>query len=154
MTTRLITLLTATLCAAGLAGISGRAALSQPDRRERTFDETIQRNSVRLVDEGRRVFRFETFGDEAFWGGTLRLHEAIEGSRFGGVGPGISPAAALSLGLKVDAEALPPSLAEALRHGRVNLNDPAATLALLDADAIVGVTAHRAEHGGLRSIGI
>src|SRR5262245_52612026 len=60
--------------------------------------------------EGRRVFRYETFGDEAFWGGKLRLHDAIRGAEHGGVGPGIAPSTALALGLKVDVEALPRKL--------------------------------------------
>jgi hypothetical protein len=107
-----------------------------------------------MLERGRRIFRFDTFGDEAFWGGTLRLHEAIEGSRFGGVGPGLSPAAALGVGLKFDAEALSPSTLEAIRRGRVNLNDPAVTLALLDANAVVGVSAKRGRDGGLQSVGI
>jgi hypothetical protein len=117
-------------------------------------DETVRRNGERLFEEGRRVFRFDTFGDEAFWGGTLKLHLAIEGERFGGIGPGVSPATALAVGLKVDADALPPSVLNAIKHGRVNVNDPAVTLALLDANAVVGVTAHRNSTGGLSSIGI
>jgi len=107
-----------------------------------------------MLEEGQRIFRFDTFGDEAFWGGTLKLHRAIEGQRFGGVGPGVSPATALAVGLKVDAEALPPDVLNAIRHGRVNLNDPAVTLALLDAKAVVGLTGHRDAGGGLSSVGI
>jgi cytochrome c553 len=110
--------------------------------------------ALAMLERGRRIFRFDTFGDEAFWGGTLRLHEAIEGSRFGGVGPGLSPAAALGVGLKVDAEALPTSTLQAIRQGRVNLNDPAVTIALLDANAVVGVSAKRRRDGGLQSVGI
>jgi hypothetical protein len=48
----------------------------------------------------RKTFRFDTFGDEAFWGDTLKLHRAIAGSKLGGVGPGVSPRTALSVGLK------------------------------------------------------
>jgi mono/diheme cytochrome c family protein len=107
-----------------------------------------------MLERGRRIFRFDTFGDEAFWGGTLRLHEAIEGARFGGVGPGLTPAAALGVGLKVDADALSPATLDAIRRGRVNLNDPAVTLALLEANAVVGVSARRARDGGLQSVGI
>ena len=110
--------------------------------------------ALAMLERGRRIFRFDTFGDEAFWGGTLRLHEAIEGARFGGVGPGLSPAAALGVGLKVDAEALSPSTVQAIRHGRVNLNDPAVTIALLEANAVVGVSAKRGRDGGLQSVGI
>jgi hypothetical protein len=107
-----------------------------------------------MLEAGQRIFRFDTFGDEAFWGDTLKLHRAIEGQRFGGVGPGVSPATALAVGLKVDAEALSPETLSAIRQRRVDLNDPAVTIALLDANAVVGVTAHRDSTGGLASIGI
>ena len=110
--------------------------------------------ALATLERGRRIFRFDTFGDEAFWGGTLRLHEAIEGARFGGVGPGLTPAAALGVGLKVDADALSPATLDAIRRGRVNLDDPAVTLALLEANAVVGVSARRARDGGLQSVGI
>src|SRR5690242_1821240 len=54
-------------------------------------------NAVQLVAQGRQVFRFNTFGDEAFWGDTLKLHQAIEGAGLGGVGPGVSPKTALTV---------------------------------------------------------
>ena len=63
--------------------------------------------AAQSVIDGRKMFRFDTFGDEAFWGDTLKLHLAIAGSANGGVGPGVSPKTALAVGLKVDAEALP-----------------------------------------------
>ena len=107
-----------------------------------------------MVDEGRRIFRHDTFGDEAFWGGTLQLHRAIAGERFGGVGAGVSPATAFSVGLKVDAEALLPETIDAIKEGHVNLNDPAVTLALLDRNAVVGVTAQSGSDGGLATVGI
>jgi hypothetical protein len=103
---------------------------------------------------GRQTFRFDTFGDEAFWGDSLKLHEAIEGSRFGGVGAGVSPKTALAVGLKVDVDALPAALLERLRHGAVNLDDPAVTLALLKLNAVVGVTGLFNGQGTLRSMGI
>ncbi|MGA8893579.1 MAG: hypothetical protein WB493_18605 [Anaeromyxobacteraceae bacterium] len=106
------------------------------------------------VREGRRTFRFETFGDEAFWSGTLRLHEAVAGAAHGGVGPGVSPRTALSVGLKVDAEALPATLRRAIRAGQVDLDDPATTLALLRLDAVVGVKGAFDSQGSLRSMGI
>src|SRR5207248_722083 len=95
---------------------------------------------VQLVSQGQKIFRFDTFGDQAFWGDTLNLHLSIEGAGLGGVGPGVSPKTALMAGLKVDIDALPGNLREDLGHGRVNLNDPAATLALLKANAVVGLT--------------
>ena len=110
--------------------------------------------SVNLTAEGRQIFRYDTFGDEDFWGGQLRLHEAIEGEQFGGVGPGMSPATALAVGLKVDVQALPKSLQNDLRKGRVDLNDPAVTVALLKLNAVVGVTGFFNANGNLRSMGI
>ena len=107
-----------------------------------------------LRNQGRQIFRYDTFGDQAFWGGQLRLHQAIEGEKFGGVGPGVSPATALAVGLKVDVEALPASLKDALKAGQVNLNDPAVTLALLKLRAVVGVTGFFNADGSLKSIGI
>jgi hypothetical protein len=111
-------------------------------------------NRANLVLEGRRTFRFDTFGDEAFWGDTIRLHQAIEGTRFGGVGPGVSPNTALAVGLKVDVDALPRALVKSLRSGQVNLDDPATTLALLKLNAVIGVTGFFLPNGNLRSIGI
>jgi hypothetical protein len=130
---------------------AGRATrLDHLDR----FDRAILANARAMLEEGRRTFRFNTFGDEAFWGGELGLHRAIEGSRHGGVGPGLSPAAAAALGLKVDVDALPPSLINELKAGRVNLNDPAVTLALLKLNAVLGVTGFFNPEGGLQSVGL
>ena len=122
--------------------------------RDQTFDEVVKRNAETMLEEGRRIFRFDTFGDEAFWGGALKLHQAIAGERNGGVGPGVSPATALAVGLKVDAEALPDDVLKAIRRGRLNLNDPAVTLALLDLNAVVGVTGRRGPDGRLATVGI
>ena len=118
------------------------------------FNKQIETNAQQMVSEGRQTFRFDTFGDEAFWGDLLKLHLAIEGTQFGGVGPGLSPSAALGLGLKVDVDALPPGLVKQLRQGKVDLNDPAVTLALLRHDAVLGVRGFFNENNGLRSVGI
>src|SRR4030095_5624895 len=101
-------------------------AMSQNSGRgpARDFDDFIQRNASDFMEEGRHTFRFDTFGDEAFWGDELKLHQAIAGSRFGCVGPGVSPRTALAVGLKVDSEAIPSHLAGAIRGGRVDLDDP------------------------------
>lgn len=107
-----------------------------------------------LVTQGRQIFRFDTFGDEEFWGDQLKLHQAIEGEQFGGVGEGVSPATALKVGLKVDVKALPQSLRNQLKKGKVDLNDPAVTLALLKLNAVVGVTGFFNSDGSLSSIGI
>lgn len=112
------------------------------------------RRSAALIAQGKQIFRFDTFGDEDFWGGQLRLHEAIEGEQFGGVGPGVSPATALEVGLKVDVRALPQRLRNQLRRGQVDLNDPAVTLALLKLNAVVGVQGFFNDDGSLSSIGI
>lgn len=111
-------------------------------------------NAVQLVHQGRQIFRFDTFGDQAFWGDTLRLHQAIEGSGLGGVGPGVSPKMALSVGLKVDVDALPNNLLQQLLRGRVNLNDPAVTVSLLKLNAVVGLTGFFDSAGTLTSVGI
>jgi hypothetical protein len=107
-----------------------------------------------LARVGMHTFRFDTFGDEAWWGDTLQLHKAVEGAKLGGVGPGVSPATALSLGLKVDLDALPQSLVQQLKQGKVDLNDPAVTLALLKLESVVGITGHFNPDGSLKSMGI
>jgi hypothetical protein len=107
----------------------------------------------RMITEGREAFRFDTFGDEAFWGGALGLHRAIAGEANGGVGAGVSPTAALALGLKVDSEAIPADVASDILAGTVDLNDPATTLELLKLNAVVGVTGFF-ENDALTSIGI
>lgn len=111
-------------------------------------------SSKDLIAQGQQTFRFDTFGDETFWGGQLQLHKAIEGSSFGGVGPGVSPATALAVGLKVDVDALPQPLQNKLKKGQVDLNSPATTLALLKLNAVVGVTGHFNTDGSLSSMGI
>jgi len=103
-------------------------------------DRAMEANDDRMIAEGRRTFRFDTFGDEAFWGDTLHLHQAIAGGKLGGVGPGVSPRTALSVGLKIDVDALPGGLVSALKLGQVNLDDPATTLALLELNSVVGLT--------------
>jgi hypothetical protein len=110
--------------------------------------------AAQSVIDGRKIFRFDTFGDEAFWGDALKLHLAIAGSANGGVGPGVSPKTALAVGLKVDAEAVPADVAAGIKAGTVDLDDPKTTLALLKLNAVVGVTGFFASDGGLRSMGI
>src|SRR6266568_4657221 len=78
------------------------------------FDRLIRRNWIDMFKEGRSIFRFDTFGDETWWGDTLQLHQAIEGAKLGGVGPGVSPNTALAVGLKVDVQALPQSVIKAI----------------------------------------
>ena len=85
------------------------------------LDRQIDNNAQRSVTAGRQAFRFDTFGDEAFWGDTIKLHQSIAGAQLGGIGPGLSPKAALDAGLKVDVDALPSTLIESLKNGQVNL---------------------------------
>jgi hypothetical protein len=103
-------------------------------------DLVVSESAASMIIEGRETFRYDTFGDEAFWGDTLKLHRAIAGAANGGVGPGLSPKAALGLGLKVDARALPSNVVAAVQSGALNLDDPTNTLALLQLNAVVGVT--------------
>ena len=87
--------------------------------------------STRTLAAGRQVFRFDTFGDEQFWTDTARMHQVIQKS--------VSPATALSVGLKVDADAIPAEVAAAIKAGKVDLNDPATTVTLLKLNAVVGL---------------
>lgn len=119
----------------------------------RNFDAQILANANEFMEEGREAFRFDTFGDEVFWGDALQLHEAIKGANLGGVGPGISPTTALGLGLKVDVDALPQPLIHQLKQGKVNLDDPATTVALLKLNAVVGIQGFFAGDN-LNSVGI
>ena len=114
----------------------------------------VDHHAKTLVDEGRRTFRFDTFGDQKFWGGTLHLNQALAGKANGGVGPGVSPKTALAVGLKVDVTKLPKAVRDAIKAGKVDLNDPAVTLALLKLNSVVGVKGVFASDGTLRSVGI
>ena len=120
---------------------------------------SLAANSVEVaalakLAEGRRIFRYDTFGDEAFWGDALQLHQALAGANLGGVGGGVSPGTALAVGLKVDVEALPAPLKRQLAAGKVDLNSPATTLALLQLNAVVGVTGFFDQQKKLTSMGI
>jgi hypothetical protein len=135
--------------------LAGLVFAGDRDARREPPPDPIAANGLALIEQGRSIFRFDTFGDQAFWGDTLKLHRAIAGAANGGVGPGVSPRTALAVGLKVDVDALPEDLRERIREGRVNLDDPATTLALLKLNAVVGVTGFPSAGGRrLRSIGI
>ena len=144
---------TAIIAALG-AGLFGATFAFAAPPTKTGFDADIARNAQTMLEEGKKTFRFETFGSEAFWGDALQLHKAIAGVKNGGVGPGVSPKTALSVGLKVDADALPDALKKQLTAGKVNLDDPAITIALLKLNAIVGVTAFANPDGSVRSMGI
>ena len=108
--------------------------------REVAPSDPIAANAQRMIEEGRRTFRYDTFGDQVFWSRTLGLHQALAT---------VSPRAALGVGLKVDSEALPPGLL-----GTVDLDDPAVTAALLRLNAVVGVRGFFRPDGTLRAAGI
>ena len=88
-------------------------------------------NQAALAAQGKQVFRFDTFGDETQWTDNLRLHEVIRTA--------VDPTTALSVGLKVDAEALPAAVVAGIQNGSVDLKNPATTVALLKLDAVVGL---------------
>jgi mono/diheme cytochrome c family protein len=115
---------------------------SRPTVRADSANEPAPRGGLAL---GRRVFRFETFGDEQLWTDVLRMQEPVAK---------LAPSTALQVGLKVDADALPASVVEALKRGEVDLEDPATTLALLKLDAVVGVKGRVNAAGRLTSVGI
>ena len=84
-----------------------------------------------LIASGKDIFRFDTFGDETFWTDTLRMHEVIRSA--------VDPTTALSVGLKVDTDSLPPAVVQGIQNGSISLTSPATTVALLKLNAVVGV---------------
>ena len=98
------------------------------------------------VEEGKQIFRFDTFGDETFWTDTLRMHEVIRTS--------VSPMTALSVGLKVDVDALPPEVRAAILNRAIDLDAPATTVALLKLGAVVGVKGEVDAGNTLTRVGI
>src|SRR5437870_11369518 len=133
---------------------TGLSAQRNPPTAAPSSDRLINQHAQRMIDQGRQIFRTDTFGSEAFWGDALQLHKAIAGEKNGGVGGGVSPKTALSVGLKVDADVLPAALKQQIKDGKVDLDDPATTLALLKLNAVVGVTGLFDEAGRIRSMGI
>jgi hypothetical protein len=145
-----ITLRAAILCSCSVFALSAGAT----DREQNLDDLRADAAAIRAIHEGRDIFRNSTFGSEAFWGDQLQLHRAIAGAANGGVGGGLSPRAALSLGLKVDVSSLPFSVRRALKSGTLNLNDPKNTLELLKLGAVVGLTGFFDDNRRLESVGI
>lgn len=121
---------------------------------DREFGSLISSNANAMIEEGRQTFRYDTFGDEGFWSDALKLHQAIAGAAQEGVGPGASPKTALSVGLKVDAAVRPKELVAQIMAGKVNMDDPAITLALLKLNAVVGLKRTSNKDGSLKSVGI
>jgi hypothetical protein len=151
--TVLIAALGAGLCVA-IGSVAIAAKKGATPAAQKGFDADIVRHGQTMLDEGRTTFRYETFGSEAFWGDALQLHKAIAGEKNGGVGPGVSPKTALSVGLKVDADALPDALKQQIKAGKADLDDSATTIALLKLNAVVGVTAFANPDGSVKSMGI
>jgi mono/diheme cytochrome c family protein len=96
-----------------------------------TSNAGVMRPNPAAVAEGKIIFRFETFGDESFWTDTLRMHEVIQAA--------VDPTTALSVGLKVDADALPAAVVQGIQNGTISLKSPATTVALLKLNAVVGL---------------
>jgi len=108
----------------------------------------------KTFDEGQQTFRFETFGDEAFWTQGIKLNQALEGAAHGGVGQGVDPTTALAVGLKVDMDALPADVVAGVKNGTVSLTDPNTTLALIKLNAVVGVKGTVDSTGALTNFGV
>ena len=117
------TAITAAVALLAACGASSRSASSSPDNPASPQAE--------LVAQGRQIFRFDTYGDEIKWTDTLKMHEVISTA--------VDPVTALSVGLKVDAEALPPAVVQGIRNGSIDLKSPATTIALLKLNAVVGL---------------
>ena len=94
-------------------------------------DDDAGAQQAAQIEQGKQTFRFDTFGDEAQWTDTLRMHEVVAAA--------VDPTSALSVGLKVDADALPQAVVDGIRNGSISLTSPATTVALLKLNAVVGL---------------
>src|SRR6476661_7529314 len=141
---RLITAAAATFAVALGLGISLSAGPDQDDHGGTSSSQSPRARSNGHRD-GRDIFRFDTFGDEQLWTDVLRMHEVL---------PNVDPKTALSVGLKVDAEALPREVVQALQAGTLELTNPAVTVELLRLNAVVGVQGTVDEQGRLTKVGI
>jgi hypothetical protein len=150
----LIVVLAGTSCRSLPSGVQTDPAVRAQAAPKEEWDDKIGKNSADMFEEGRKTFRFETFGSEAFWGDKLRLHTTIVGEKKGGTGPGLTPRQALQLGLKVDVGAVPKLLVEVLQEGAVSLDNPETTLELLRAGAVVGVKGVFDDDENITGIGI
>lgn len=137
-----------------LGYLAERSRAQRSDKKSQAFDQQISENAQEMMEQGKQIFRYDTFGDEAYWSDKLKLHHAIQGSKFGGVGPGVSPKTALAVGLKVDMDALPQQLINQIKQGKVDLDDPATTLALIKLDSVLGVKGTFNPNGSLKAVGL
>ena len=148
---RLLTLVWMSIVLGGCTG----PGMQKPEATDDDGGRSLRKHASQMLAEGQKIFRFDTFGIEAFWGGSVKLHQAIAGAALGGVGLGLSPKQALELGLKVDVTAVPKALGDVIqaavkdsaKTGKGPLDDPGVTLALLKANAIVGVSGHQTLNG-------
>ncbi|MEO8485508.1 MAG: hypothetical protein ABI585_04135 [Betaproteobacteria bacterium] len=124
--------LVAVIACASIAGACGGERIQDPA------------GDPALVAQGRAIFRFDTFGDETQWTDALHMHEVIRAA--------VDPVTALSVGLKVDAEALPEAVALGIRSGTIDLRNPATTVALLKLDAVVGLKGTVEKVGGVDTL--
>jgi mono/diheme cytochrome c family protein len=127
------------LAASGLIALLMNSCATPVETGSDESERGVNDHAQQMITEGRKIFRFDTFGSEAFWSKT-RLQDAIAGEKNGGIGAGVSPNQALKLGLKVDVGAVPKAIVPLIQAGTVNLDDPAVTVALLKANAVIGVT--------------
>ena len=120
--------LAALIASAALGGCESRQMAADPGKPEATTAAApaTDESSPQMIAEGQHTFRFDTFGDEQFWTDTLHLNEVVEKA--------VDPTTALKVGLKVDADALPPGILKT-----VDLKSPATTIALLKMNAVVGL---------------
>jgi hypothetical protein len=128
-----------------------RASADEPGDPDR-WNAAINSNSKDLMEKGKAVFRFETFGDEVFWTDKLQLQKALVSEEHGGIGKGLTPKDALAAGLKVDLKLLPEILKQKIKEGKF-LDDPLVTLELLRLNAVVGVIA-KFDGKKIKSVGI
>src|SRR5687768_4436441 len=154
ITTVMKVLLLAVSLTFALGYLAARSRAQLSDQRSQGFDQQISENAQQMMDQGKQIFRYDTFGDEVYWSDKLKLHQVIQGTKFGGVGAGVSPKTALAVGLKVDMDALPQTLVNQIKQGKVDLDDPATTLALIKLDAVLGVKGTFNPNGSLKSVGL
>lgn len=137
-----------------LAGLVGRVDSAQPEATGPTpkIDdvrveslEPLVSHTRQVLERGRLIFRYDTMGSERFFTDALHLNDALAT---------VSPLQALALGVKVDTRSIPLALKRAIRHGEVDLTDPAVTVALIKMDAVVGVMGKVSDDGHLTEVGI
>ena len=136
---RIVLTATTTALAAALAACSGTEGTAQAATPS-TSGSNQQALDPELIAQGKRIFRYDTFGDSRLWTDQLRMHEVVQV---------LPPTAALGVGLKVDSAAVPPEVL-----ANADLGDPATTIALLRLDAVVGIRAFVDKRGRIQRLGV